>query len=647
MTAVDENRKMQKSKRKRFFVFIVMMAVVLAGGMIAIASGKIFSDPVSRIQNCIQNQDYEKAVAVYNRSIAGNVSEEDALNGTISHYIANTVLGWSEEEIDYEQAVHTLQTFKTIDNGMLSSLASENLHTVMIEEEGSNLHEQAEEYYASEHYLKAMQAVARMDEAYSQRKSADELYAQCRDILLESVSNPSTVKEYETSIAKLQQYIEIVEDSGFSNRKKELEEELIVFKAVSQIIDHAQALYDNGSYGSAFEMVSNGLSKYPNDEHLLTELDNLHNEYIIYITEQASEAVSRKEYEAALEIVNKASEEYDCEEFQLLIDSINEEKKFINRIKSSILEKFTAVQQGWEQEKLQVQEDGAGAYVLKSGKKLALGDYTEEDVTVLSFSGNIIAGLANLDFMFDLRDLAYDVQHWGEDEYFVFYLAADAIAVIPVLGALKYLKCADKVVDTGKTTGKLTKALENADTAADAVKEIAKGAGNAAEVADDVSDVIKHADNAADAVKDSIKHYEHIETINQHLMGTVHPKTGVSFEEKYLEYSDGTRKVGVFPVFDSKVDIQLPENLYKAESDEQKEYLLKELKTQISKKFENRKMRKQFSKEELEELAQGVLPEGYVWHHNEKEGLMQLVDEATHKATGHTGGMSLWGKGYE
>lgn len=95
------------------------------------------------------------------------------------------------------------------------------------------------------------------------------------------------------------------------------------------------------------------------------------------------------------------------------------------------------------------------------------------------------------------------------------------------------------------------------------------------------------------------------------------------------------------------IPIQLPENLYKAESDEQKEYLLKELKTQISKKFENRKMRKQFSKEELEELAQGVLPEGYVWHHNEKEGLMQLVDEATHKATGHTGGMSLWGKGYE
>ena len=50
--------------------------------------------------------------------------------------------------------------------------------------------------------------------------------------------------------------------------------------------------------------------------------------------------------------------------------------------------------------------------------------------------------------------------------------------------------------------------------------------------------------------------------------------------------------------------------------------------------------------DELADIAKGVLPEGYTWHHNEKEGLMQLVDTVTHDATGHTGGMSLWGIGY-
>ena len=36
----------------------------------------------------------------------------------------------------------------------------------------------------------------------------------------------------------------------------------------------------------------------------------------------------------------------------------------------------------------------------------------------------------------------------------------------------------------------------------------------------------------------------------------------------------------------------------------------------------------------------------YVWHHNEKEGLMQLVDANIHAKTGHDGGMKFWGAGH-
>ena len=56
---------------------------------------------------------------------------------------------------------------------------------------------------------------------------------------------------------------------------------------------------------------------------------------------------------------------------------------------------------------------------------------------------------------------------------------------------------------------------------------------------------------------------------------------------------------------------------------------------------------KRFSKEQLEDIADGVIPEGFVWHHNEEEGLMQLVDAVIHDKTGHTGGMHLWGRGYD
>jgi RHS repeat-associated protein len=35
-------------------------------------------------------------------------------------------------------------------------------------------------------------------------------------------------------------------------------------------------------------------------------------------------------------------------------------------------------------------------------------------------------------------------------------------------------------------------------------------------------------------------------------------------------------------------------------------------------------------------------PEGYTWHHHQDAGRMQLVPSEIHKATGHTGGFSLW-----
>ena len=55
---------------------------------------------------------------------------------------------------------------------------------------------------------------------------------------------------------------------------------------------------------------------------------------------------------------------------------------------------------------------------------------------------------------------------------------------------------------------------------------------------------------------------------------------------------------------------------------------------------------KQFSKKQLKQIKNGELPKEFVWHHSEDEGLLQLVDRATHEQAKHTGGMSLWGRGY-
>ncbi|WP_240689499.1 HNH endonuclease [Ammoniphilus sp. YIM 78166] len=47
----------------------------------------------------------------------------------------------------------------------------------------------------------------------------------------------------------------------------------------------------------------------------------------------------------------------------------------------------------------------------------------------------------------------------------------------------------------------------------------------------------------------------------------------------------------------------------------------------------------------MEQIALGETPDGYVWHHSEVPGKMELVDEETHAQSAHTDGRSLWGGG--
>lgn len=135
-----------------------------------------------------------------------------------------------------------------------------------------------------------------------------------------------------------------------------------------------------------------------------------------------------------------------------------------------------------------------------------------------------------------------------------------------------------------------------------------------------------------------------IHTRNEDLEGKNHPVTGVPFDRKTVTDSEGNEVDGVFPVFDSEYDAQLPESLYKASDKEQFAECNKQLKEAVEKDPE---LAKKFTPEQLEQIKNGDTPDGYTWHHNEKTGKMQLVDSDTHAKTGHTGGKTIWGGGNE
>lgn len=130
---------------------------------------------------------------------------------------------------------------------------------------------------------------------------------------------------------------------------------------------------------------------------------------------------------------------------------------------------------------------------------------------------------------------------------------------------------------------------------------------------------------------------------NADLAGQLHPETGVPFEVKTLEWNGETYD-GVFPDFDELWSTQLPLNLYESSDYQQFDYANEQL---LEKIHSDPVFAATFSAEELAQAEAGETPDGYVWHHHEEPGRMELVDEKTHAQTGHTGGKAIWGGGEE
>ena len=135
-----------------------------------------------------------------------------------------------------------------------------------------------------------------------------------------------------------------------------------------------------------------------------------------------------------------------------------------------------------------------------------------------------------------------------------------------------------------------------------------------------------------------------IATINSRYAGKIEPKSGVRYVEKVI-IKAGQFLRGVFPEFDSLFNTRLPNNLLRAGNRDQFRYCMDNLLREINR---NPQLARRFNAEQLEQIRDGFswYPTGYTWHHNEQEGLMQLVDSVTHDLARHTGGKSIWGGGY-
>ncbi len=139
--------------------------------------------------------------------------------------------------------------------------------------------------------------------------------------------------------------------------------------------------------------------------------------------------------------------------------------------------------------------------------------------------------------------------------------------------------------------------------------------------------------------KDGVIHYK---TDCQSLEGKT-AECGVPYERNTFTYKD-VKMEGVFPVFESRCDVQLKEESYQKSNGAQ----FREATAELNKAIENDpQLKSQFTPKQLEAIARGDTPPGYTWHHHEEPGRMQLVPTELHDrrvgGAAHTGGNSIWG----
>lgn len=137
--------------------------------------------------------------------------------------------------------------------------------------------------------------------------------------------------------------------------------------------------------------------------------------------------------------------------------------------------------------------------------------------------------------------------------------------------------------------------------------------------------------------KDGVVHYR---TDRCDLEGKT-SENGIPYERRRIVIN-GVVIEGVFPKFDSAFDTKLSPDNQKSKA------YAKECNAALKAAIEkNPELKSKFTEEQLKDIEEGRTPTGYVWHHNEEPGKMQLVKREDHDRTlggaAHTGGNSLWG----
>lgn len=202
---LSENKTISRNFKKIIIVSSSILAIILTI-IITISLIIYFVNPVNKFEKCIQNQDSEQALEIYNDKIRGNLSKENKVNEYIKNKINTIEKDFLNEKLSYYDAK---QELKLLSDLKLLNNENESLSTkINIINDSRIAFQSAKDFIDKEDYINAIKELYNVSsedkDNYDKAKSLlDENKDKYKEQVLAEADNLINQSQYQDAIDKL------------------------------------------------------------------------------------------------------------------------------------------------------------------------------------------------------------------------------------------------------------------------------------------------------------------------------------------------------------------------------------------------------------------------------------------------------------
>lgn len=299
--AKKQKVKMSKAKKAKIIIFLILILIVaLAVTFISI----YFSSPAYGVYKNMKSENYSEAIDNYEEDINDSFIQKTILKIALNDYENKVIEKFKKDDISYNSAVQALEALEKMEicdsKDLIKQVTEINDYDTAIDKGNS--------YYESGDYENAIKEYAKISDQNENYEKAQEklkeIYPKYISEITETVNKYINDEKYENAISLLNTALELlpegVDDSSLTTLKNST---LSDYK--TSVVYSATELLNSSKYIEALEVIEKALEIDDNEEFKNTKT-TIETKYIESVKSDIQAMLDKKDFAKALAMVNNA-----------------------------------------------------------------------------------------------------------------------------------------------------------------------------------------------------------------------------------------------------------------------------------------------------------------------------------------------------